>query len=278
MTDRAPDGMLGRPQRGPIQVVPVVNGHAPPNSDAPHSEPQRPLAHPGSIPTLTEQWDIPLPTGGSYEDAVRYGVRVTRAENRRLDKARSRQPRFHLLHDRLRTRDAWEKCVDGYSGILAPATPTVGGSTTTNIFKQTPLFPSGTDNMLMYLYVNEFNLGAQGTTLTGLVVAELVVNPNVSPSVIPLGILSGLGAMNESIGLLCTTPFSGDIDDKTPIAALRLTIPTGATVSAVTLQAQLTFSYVYRFIAEPHPKEPYVNTLSNEPADSQPAKEANVLG
>ena len=266
-------GMFGRPGR-----MFYPHGAEPAYTDAVHSSPHagdaglsdappttggvmRPHAHPGSIPEYSAHFD--QTTNDTLADSRRWQQR----EARRVKSRHINQPHFNILHDRLRTRDGWEKCVDTYfNGPLN--VPAAGASALTNVSRTNPLFPGNPGNMLMHAYVNYAGLGAQGTTLTGLWWAELLIGTNV----IPLGLASGLAAIQAGIGLLASVPFTGDLDDKTPIAQVRVSILAGATVSAVVMQGIISVSYVYRYIPSPKhfmrevtatASEHFVNVKSN---------------
>lgn len=212
-----------------------------PGSEAPESL-QHPLAHPQDIQDVFESLgsdSLPL-----LEESAQAAQRI----NRFLARQAVEEPRYHQLHDRLRTLQAWERQVDAvYDGAVT--TPAAGANTLTNIFVSNPLLPGNPGTELVYPYVNFFSIAAAGTTLTGLWSCSLIVN-GVD---IPLGVFSGLGSFTNRAGLMAGTPFA-QVDDTTPIAQLRVSIASGATVSAVTMYAQLSLAYAYRYIEAPRRK------------------------
>lgn len=200
-------------------------------SDAPFSTPLITMVHPqdmasGLLDTLTHERERDI--------AARLDGAVQRTQ---LD-----TPHWHILHDRLRTTHGWKHQVDAlFEGAVAA--PLAGASTLVAIPAINPLLPGNPGQMLVYPFLNFLSVGAQGTTLTGLWSADVLVNNQV----IPCGVFSGLFAgvvRPEMMGAV----FAGNQDQGSILAQLRISVSAGATINAVSFYAQVALSFVYRFI------------------------------
>lgn len=236
MTDNMTDNFLGRPEHGPVALSPIA-GSA--ESEAPSSS-QTFLPHPNDSIEPYSLYDTDTLA------RVERSAETARRINARVDREQSEQPHFYVLHDRLRTTDGWQRNVDAYlaSDITVPA---AGAFSLTSITATNPLLPGNPGTVMVHPYVNYFSIAAAGTTLTGIWYAELVVNSQA----LPLGVFSGLGSFSNRAGLLGSVPYMGGMDDKSTIAQLRVTVHSGATVSAVTMFAQLSLSFAYRLVDAP---------------------------
>lgn len=230
--------LLGRSGR-PASAYPIGIDE----NDVPHQPimDSASLPHPSTIAPYEATW-----TPDTLVERERQSA-IVQAESHIVRGNEIHTPRFAVLHDKLRTRDAWEKCVNAYANV-ALTVPAAGASASTLVTptQLDPVLPGNPGKVLAYAYINSFSAAAQGTTLTGYWWVELLVNNQT----IPLGMFSGLGAFNNSVGLLGTIPFDGARDDKTPLGQLRVSIETGATVSAVTMRGLLTLSYVYKLVED----------------------------
>lgn len=204
-------------------------------TDAPGSQnSQVPFVHPQDLasPFATDEYDI----------SQERGIAVARLAEHAVRQSQLASPHFNILHDRMRTTQAWEHQIDAlFEGSLAA--PAAGGSVLANIIALNPLLP-GDPGKRVYPCISFVSVGAQGTTLTGLWSVDALFNNQT----IPLGVYSGLASGSIRSELISSTPFSGSIDDQAPIGQLRISVLAGATVAAVTFYAQVCVAFVYDYV------------------------------
>lgn len=204
-------------------------------SDAPGSvNSQVPLIHPRDLatPFVDSPVDIEIEHSAGVARLVEQAVRSTELIS----------PHFNVLHDRMRSTQAWEHQVDAlYEGSIAA--PVAGASAQVDIIALNPLVP-GDPGKRVYPCISFASIGAQGTTLTGLWSVDAIFNSVV----IPLGVYNGLTSGSIRSELVGSLPFSGGIADQSAIGQLRISILAGATVAAVTFYAQITVAFVYQYV------------------------------
>jgi hypothetical protein len=230
--DASPNPFVGYVATHGIPIADPLVGDESTTSDAPYNYPPEYMAvHPrdmsvGLLDNLAHEHE------STIARAIDTAVKHTQLES----------PHWHILHDRLRTTSGWKCQIDAlFEGTIAA--PAAGATAFANIFRLNPLLPGNPGSIMVYPFVNLASVGAQGTTLTGVWSVDIIANGKN----IPCGVYSGLSAgilRPETMG----APFVGDIDDKTPIAQLAISILTGATVAAVTFYAQVSISFVYDYV------------------------------
>lgn len=204
-------------------------------TDAPGSQnSQLPLIHPQDIPT-------PF-TSDEYDISQEHGVAVARLAEHAVRQSQLDSPHFNILHDRMRTTQAWEHQIDAlFEGSIAA--PAAGASASVNIIAVNPLGVSDPGKRI-YPCVSFISIGAQGSALTGVWSVDAVFNSLV----IPLGVYSGLSAGSIRSELLGSVPFPGTIADGSAIGQLVISVLAGATVTSVTFYAQLAVSFVSQYV------------------------------
>lgn len=194
---------------------------------------QTPLVHPqdmasGLLDTLSRDHETEIVA------RLNAAVRATQLET----------PRWHVLHDRLRTMQGWKNQVDAlFEGTIAA--PAAGASTSVAIPMINPLLPGNPGVLWVYPFVNFVAVGVQGTALTGLWSADILVNNQT----VPCGVFSGLSATVVRPELLGAI-YPGNLDQNGTLATFRISVLAGATITAATFYAQVSLSYAYRYIED----------------------------